>query len=283
MSEGVTTAGGFGVPVDLDPTILLSSDGAINPIRQLATVSTTTTGTWKGVSSEGVTAAFEPELTEVGDGTPELAQPTVKLEKAHAFVPFSIEVGEDYGGLRQELAKLFSDAKDNLEAEMFTGGTASPQPQGLVTGGTITVATGGTAALAVADVYALQEALPPRFQPRAVWLATNAVSNIVHRLVAKGDTSEAPLMSEDRTAILGKTVHEVSTLDATVASADKPLVYGDIASAYRIVDRVGLSVELIAHLFGGNQRPIGARGLYAYWRTGAAVQVPNAVRVLKVT
>ena len=43
-------------------------------------------------------------------------------------------------------------------------------------------------------------------------------------------------------------------------------------------------MELIRHIFGTNaNRPIGARGIYAGWRTGSAVQIPNALRVLRVT
>jgi HK97 family phage major capsid protein len=60
-------------------------------------------------------------------------------------------------------------------------------------------------------------------------------------------------------------------------------VYGNIRDAYTIVDRVGLSVELIPHLFGSSNRfPTGQRGIYAYWRVGAGVVNPNAARVLVV-
>jgi HK97 family phage major capsid protein len=89
-------------------------------------------------------------------------------------------------------------------------------------------------------------------------------------------------MNDARDAILGKPFRELSTLDSTTASNKKPLVYGDIAADFRIVDRIGLQVELIPHVFGGSQRPTGQRGLFAYWRTGCTVQVPNAIRILKV-
>ena len=88
-----------------------------------------------GVASDGITAAFETEATEVADGAPTLEQPVVNLEKAHVFVPFSIEVGQDWATLQSELARLFADAKDVLEADKFTNGTAAPEPVGLITGG----------------------------------------------------------------------------------------------------------------------------------------------------
>jgi HK97 family phage major capsid protein len=62
--------GGYAIPFALDPTIILTSTGAINPLRQLATVDTITASEWKGVSSAGVSAAFAKELAEVGDSIP---------------------------------------------------------------------------------------------------------------------------------------------------------------------------------------------------------------------
>jgi hypothetical protein len=43
-----------------------------------------------------------------------MAAPTATVTKAHAFVPFSIEVDQDWGALEAEMGKLFQDAKDDL-------------------------------------------------------------------------------------------------------------------------------------------------------------------------
>ncbi len=51
-------------------------------------------------------------------------------------------------------------------------------------------------------------------------------------------------------------------MDSTVVAGAKPLIVGDFAS-FLIVDRLGMSIELIPHLFGANRRPTGQRGLYA--------------------
>jgi hypothetical protein len=48
-----------------------------------------------------------------------LAQPSVDTAKAFAFVPFSIEIGQDWTSLHAEVARLFADAKDVLEATAF--------------------------------------------------------------------------------------------------------------------------------------------------------------------
>ena len=51
---------------------------------------------------------------------------------------------------------------------------------------------------------------------------------------------------------------------------------------YVIADRLGLTLEVIPHLFDTNNMPTGQRGLYAYWRNGAKVVDANAFRTLKL-
>jgi HK97 family phage major capsid protein len=55
-------------------------------------------------------------------------------------------------------------------------------------------------------------------------------------------------------------------------------------SGYNVVDRLGVTAELIPHLFTASQGllPSGQRGLYMYGRTGAGVTKPNAFRYLEV-
>lgn len=282
LAVGSGGTGGFAVPATLDPTIMLTSDGALSPLRQLAQVTSVTTDEWRGVSSAGVTAAFDAEAAQVGDDSPTLTQPSIRPEKAHAFVPFSIEVGQDWPTLQAELVRLFADAKDVLEAEKFLAGAGhgSDEPEGVIAGlaPSSVVGTAG-AALAADDVYTIQEALPPRFQPRAVWASANAPANRIHRF--QSDT-EPPLFNEGRDRLLGKPWHEVSGMDTGDVDGQKVLLYGDLGAGFRIVDRIGMTVELVPHLFGADRRPTGQRGLYAYWRVSSAVVVDNAIRLLEI-
>ncbi|MGH2976015.1 MAG: phage major capsid protein [Solirubrobacterales bacterium] len=283
MAVGEGATGGFAIPLSLDPTVLLTNDGAINPIRELATVSTITTTTWQGVSSAGVKAEFAAEAAEAEDGAPKLGQPEITPEKAQIWVPYSIESGMDWPGLAAELARIFADAKSVKEAEIFATGKGSENiPQGLISGATKLVESATKEVFASADVYSLQEALAPRWQPRATWLGANKVANQIHKFVAKGDTEEAALMSDDRSEILGKGYREVSTMSTkTTTKKERVLAYGDIASAYRIVDRIGMAVEPVPLVLKEGV-PTGERGLFAYFRVGAKVIIPEAVQVLAV-
>jgi HK97 family phage major capsid protein len=114
-----------------DPSIILSSSGVLNPVRSVARVESISTMEWKGVSSDSVTATYAAEATEVGDNSPTLAQPVVKAEKGQAFLPFSIELGQDWSSLSAELGPLFADARDVLDATMFLTGSGTNQPFGV--------------------------------------------------------------------------------------------------------------------------------------------------------
>jgi HK97 family phage major capsid protein len=291
MSVGTGTAGGFGVPIDLDPSILLSSNGVLNPIRQLARVETTVADIWKGVSSDGVTASFAAEAAEVGDNAPTLAQPSITTQKAQAFVPFSIEVGMDYVGLQAELGQLFADAKDTLEATAFLTGTGTNEPGGILniggTGGLTTtqrILTDVAATLDIDDVWDLKGNLTnTRFASSATFAGNSAMIDRIFRFTPAGSTTEPQAMPTREGPLMGRPVAEWSTMVNTTTTGSKVLIFADFKACYRIVDRIGLSVELIPHLFAAaNHRPSGQRGLYAFWRVGGGVQVANAARYLEV-
>jgi HK97 family phage major capsid protein len=55
----------------------------------------------------------------------------------------------------------------------------------------------------------------------------------------------------------------------------------DLKAGYTVVDRVGMNVEFVPHLFHADGKlPIGVRGLYAMWRNGASVVNADAGRLL---
>ena len=61
------------------------------------------------------------------------------------------------------------------------------------------------------------------------------------------------------------------------------MIFGDFRY-FLIVDRIGMTVEIVPHLFGAtNQRPIGSRGLLAYWRNTSRVLSTAAFKTLVTT
>lgn len=273
MSIGSDSAGGFALPVTLDPTILLASDGSLNPLRSIARVETSVTNIWHGLSSEGLTAGYgyDAEATETSDNSPVLAQPEVICAKGQAFVPFSIELGQDFVTLQAELLKLFQDGRDIVDADAFLTGSGTNEPMGLLTALGVPQNVPGT--VDIAGYNALIGALGPRFAPRATAIANRTTLLAARRLSGPGDEDEWPIINESLDRLLGKPVLEMSTMP------DDYVAYGDFRQ-FLIVDRIGATVEIIPWLFGSSHRPTGQRGAYFYWRTGTAVLVPNAFRTL---
>jgi HK97 family phage major capsid protein len=275
-------SGGFAVPFELDPTILLTSNGVVNPVRQVANVKSITVDEWRGITSAGVTAAYAAEATETTDNAPTLAQPTISTERAQAFIPFSIEIDMDWGGLREEMSQLLQDAKDVLEAAKFINGTGTNEPFGVIVGATNTVAAATGQTFTLANLYALRAALPPRYRPRGVFMGDLLIADRIRQFDTVGSPAsvwQEGLQEDNPARILGRPYYEASEMADTPATGNKFLLYGDF-SRYVIADRIGLNVELVPHLLGANRRPTGERGLFAYWRNGAKVIDANAFRVL---
>jgi HK97 family phage major capsid protein len=285
LVTGTGASGGFALPIQIDASIMLTSSGALNPVRQLATVKTLSTTEWRGVSSAGVTASYDPEASEVSDDTPTLAQPTILAEMGRAFVPFSMEVGDDWGSLQQELMKLITDGRDVLDAQMFYNGTGTDQPAGVQTGLSTTqrIQTATTSIVALADIYSIKQALPPRFMPNASWAWHPTRLDAVYRFVAAGSTTEPQIMPDGRNGpLLGKPAYEWSAIPSVQTTTTKVALYGDFKAGFTILDRLGMSAEIIQALFGATRRPTGERGLFARWRCGSKTVVPEALRYLEV-
>lgn len=301
LAESTGSTGGYAIPITLDPTLIPISNGVVNPMRRVARIETIVGLEYRGLTAGAVTASYAQEGTEVGDNSPTIAQPDVFVERAQTFVPYSIEIGMDWTGLQANLARLITDAKDVLEGNKFTlgNGHTSFEPAGLLTGATSTTATAGSAAFAIGDLYALEEALPPRFRPLGQFFGNRHVYNLIRQFGSNANqnlwmsfalSSGGPLAvgMENRPfgeggalgqLLLGYPTNEVSDMVTTLTTGSKILALGD-PDYYLIVDRIGMQVEFVPHLFGSNRRPTGQRGLFAYWRNTGTVVDPNAWRVL---
>jgi HK97 family phage major capsid protein len=283
------SAGGYLVPFQLDPTVIITANGSRNDIRRIARQVVATADVWNGVTAGAVSWSWDAEATQVSDDAPTFAQPSIPVYKAAGFVPVSIEALQDMANGAAEVARLLSFGKDVLEAAAFAVGSGSGQPTGVVTGliGSGAVTPSATAdTLAVGDLYNIQGALPARFRANASWLATNAFYNRARQFDTAGGSSLWAQLADDRPALLlGKPAYESEDMDGviTAAAENYMAVFGDFEN-YVIADRIGMTVEFIPHLFGtANGRPTGQRGWYAYYRTGASVVNTASFKMLNVT
>ncbi|OHU23584.1 capsid protein [Mycobacteroides chelonae] len=283
------SSGGYLVPFQLDPTVILTSAGSRNDMRQFARQVVATGDEWHGVSAGAVQWSWDAEAVEVSDDSPTLGQPAIPNYKAAGFVPISIEAFEDGANVTEEVANLLAAGKDALEAEAFINGTGIGQPTGLVTA--LDGTSAETAALtpetfSLADLYNIQGALPARHRVNASWMANNLLYNKIRQFDTNGGAALWEYLGGDRPVrLLGKPVGEAEAMKGTwnaAATADNfVLAYGDYEN-FVITDRIGFRVEFLPHLFGANRRPTGQRGWYAYYRVGSDVVDPGAFKILNI-
>jgi HK97 family phage major capsid protein len=277
--------GGFMVPFELDPSVILANTGSVDPMRSVARVTTSAYNVKKFVSSVGSTASWDPEFQEVSDDSPTLLQPEVTCFKGATYIQHSYELLED-SDIAQQVGKILADSKAQLESTAFTTGTGTAQPWGLINrlvnlGGSIVIATASNV-LANTDPVNNQNALPPRWRPRAQFMANLSVINGYRQLIKATGLTES--LVDDSTSpprIFGWKIIENSAMDGlplTGAAADYSLVSGDF-NQYAIVDRIGSSIVPVPVVIGATRRPTGEYGWYLHWRTGADVLVGDAFRL----
>lgn len=276
--------GGYLLPFVLDPSIILTNSSSANPWRRISRVVQTTSNTWNGVNSAGVTAAMIGEGSVVADATPTVANIVITPQKANAWIFGSYEVLEDTD-FGQQLPTLLADAKDRLEESQFaTGNGTPPNTQGVVTAATTVVTTATTLVIAVGDVYAVQGALPPRFRnaPKCAWVANVAIINAFRQLDTAGGASFWTNLGKGQPeTLLGAPIYESTTMSATKGVGSLEAIFGDFGQ-YIICDRVGVSMiyePLVKDTSTG--RPTGQAGWFMFWRFGAQVSTTNAFRVMK--
>ncbi|WP_431920465.1 phage major capsid protein [Nonomuraea jabiensis] len=288
MSIGSDSAGGFGLPVLIDPTIILTAQGSLNPFRRISRQVTITTDEWKGVSSQGVTWSYDGEGATVSDDSPTLAQPTVPVHMARGWIPYSIEVGMDYPSFADEMSRLLMEGYDELQAQSFAVGSGVGQPRGIITAldanTNVEVVVTADGAFGGVDVNKVWSALPDRWKANATWVMSHDVGN---EIATFGNGNNMSFMTVDLTGIV-QTLRtrpiEFSSYfpDFTgTTGASNILVVGDFRN-FLIVDRAGMSVEIVPHLIDvTNNRPTGQRGLFAWARHGSGSTADVAFRLLQ--
>jgi HK97 family phage major capsid protein len=285
------TAGGYLVPFQLDPTVILTSAGSYNEIRRMARQVVATGDVWHGVSAGAVSWGYRAEAAEAGDDAPTFVQPTVPVYTADGFVPISVEALADAANVTSEVGTLLAQGKEDLEAQAFATGTGSGQPTGIVTAlvassPTVIVPSAGANVFAAADVYAVHDNLPARYRgrPGMGWLANNLIYSAVRQFDDEGGGDLWARIGENRpNELVGKPVMEAEAMDGTYGSGENYVLIGGDWYNYVIADRIGTTVEFIPHLFGANQRPTGQRGWWAYVRHGADSVNDGAFRMLNIT
>lgn len=292
IAVGTNTSGGFLVPTHLDPTVILTSSGSANVVRQIARVVTLDPGqgnVWHGISSTGMTASWDAEYTEVSDDTPSFLQPAVSLHTARTFAKATFQAVEDIPDLATELLTLFADARDVAEGGMHCTGSGSGQPYGIVTAldanTNVEVISTTAATIGTVDINGLLRSVPQRFRRRSQWLMNDVYADAIMALgTAVGASYTGTLAEALSETLKGKPWHTSDDMPSTQTTTvnDNEIVVG-AWDQFVIVDRPGsMAVEFIQNLVGTtNALPTGERGWICWWRNGSDSVNDLAFRLLQ--
>lgn len=292
MSNTVDTSGGFGVPVLIDPTILITNGTGLTDILSYARIEAITTEAWKGVSAGNTEWSFDAEAAEVSDDSSLFAQPTVPTYMARGFIEYSIEIGMDYPGFATEVGRLLFDGYTDIVAETLVAGAGGGSaPTGLFvaldaqTTTEVVVTTDGL--FGAVDIDKIYKAVPEKFRQRGVWVMNVDVENEI-RAFGSGNATSRFTVDQTKAGISKLNGKAVVLTDYApeftgTTGASNILVFGDL-KCLLVAQRVGMSTSHVPHMFGlTNNRPTGQQGIFAYARYGHDVVVRNGLRLLQNT
>jgi len=293
MQMGSDPAGGYAIPVQLDPTIIWTMPGILNPLRRLAKHVQIVGKEYQGVLSNGTTVQRNAEGAETSDNSFTLSNYTVRTKRADGYVPFTYEAEIGWDGLRSTISYALAQAKDAEEAHNFMLGDGTGNtPNGLlgtINNTTTKVLTADAGLLAYSDWYNLEAQLDERYRANASIIAHKAIYQQVRQYDTAGGAQLWERIGNGQPSqLLGYPALEIAgsyngtpNFDSTIATGKKVAVFGDFSN-FLIVDRIGMNTELIPQVFGPNNRPTGQRAIFAVWMNNTKVLVDNAFRVLTV-
>ena len=286
LNLGTPANGGYVVAPDYS-TKIIEGVTQVSPMRSLASVMTI-----------GGTEIYIPTLTGNADGgwvtetgarpstEPTFGQANVKTFEYAATVPVSLQLLEDSfidlsAFLQKHIVKHFGKGKSTA----FMKGDGNGKPTGLLnTPGDYTQFTAdqdGTDLLEklIEAFYGLQS----EYASVGSWLMRRETMGAIRKLA---DGSGSNLSWADSIAdgtpptLMGRPVFESVDMDLiTGAATTYPIAFGDYASAYQIVDRVGVAIQRDDFTGADN----GIVKLRARRRVGGKPVLTEAVVLIKAT
>jgi len=186
--------------------------------------------------------------------------------------------------LESIITDSFSRAIAEAEDTAFVVGTghAYKQPEGILNSSVTTVNAGQAGAIKADDILKLIYEVPAQYRQNGV-LIVNSKTELALRLLTdtNGQYLWQPSLQAGRpNSFAGYPVYnqeDIPNIPATGTAADVA-IFGDIRSGYRIIDRLGMTVQRLVELYAES----GLVGFKVHYRVGGGVIRPDALRILRV-
>lgn len=278
------TQGGYLAPAEMS-TEFIRDLVEFSPIRTLASVRTTSSPSVSYPRRTGITNAKWKGETQAQEASePSFGQVEIPIREINTYVDISNQLLADSGGAAEAEVRLaLAEDFGQKEGLAFVKGSTNLEPEGILSNANVGYTPTGNAStlgtnpadLLITHMYAL----PAAYRARGTWLMNGSTLAAIRKL--KDGTTGVYLWQPSYQAgqpetILGRPVIEVPDMD-DVGAGTEPIVFGDIATAYRIVDRLALSILVNPYIQATN----GITRIHATRRTGAAVVQPAAIRKIR--
>lgn len=273
--------GGYLAPTEMS-TEFIRDLVEYSPIRGLATVRSTASPAVSYPKRIGATNAKWKGETQAQEGSePSFGQVEIPAREINTYVDISNQLLADSAGVAEaEVRMALAEDFGLKEGTSFLRGLGPLEPEGILNAAGVTVIpTGNASTLGSAPADLLIDAmysLPAGYRGRGSWLMNGKTLAAVRKL--KDGTTGVYLWQPAYAAgqpetILGRPVVECPDMD-DIGAGTTPIVFGDIATAYRIIDRIGLSILVNPYLLATN----GVTRIHATRRVGGAVVQSAALR-----
>ena len=279
VSEDVT--GGYVTPLEFDNRIIELMK-VYSPIREIAEVFP--------ISSAGVQipkeSAVDMDAFAAWPGETLLAQDLKFAEER--FTPFELQalvtpkrtLIEDAafdieGYIQRKVAEIYS----YKEGKAFVVGDGVNKPEGLLSANIPSVNSGDASKITADGLFSVVYNVPSPYAREAVWLL-NRLTILEIRLLKDQEGRylwQPALQAGEPSTLLGYPVYESPDMP-TVASNAYPVIFGNFRAGYKIVDRVGMTVQRLVEKYATE----GKIGFLFWKRVDGGVTVPEAFRKLKI-
>jgi len=279
VSEDVT--GGYVTPLEFDNRIIELMK-VYSPIREIAEVFP--------ISGAGVEipkeSAVDMDAFAAWPGETLLAQDLKFAEER--FTPFELQalvtpkrtLIEDAafdieGYIQRKVAEIYS----YKEGRAFVVGDGVHKPEGLLSANISSVNSGDASKITADGLFKVVYNVPTPYAREAAWLL-NRLTILEVRLLKDQEGRylwQPALQAGEPSTLLGYPVYESPDMP-TVASNAYPIIFGNFRAGYKIVDRVGMSVQRLVEKYATE----GKIGFLFWKRVDGGVTVPEAFRKLKI-
>lgn len=275
------TSGGYLAPPEFVAQVI-KDIVEFSPVRQAARVGSTSSGSVILPKRTGTpTANWVGETEDRPETGSAYGQVEIPIHEAACYVDVSNQLLEDGAAnveaeVRADLAEEFG----RIEGVAFVNGNGVKKPMGFMSAEGVGFGLNGHATTLQADgLISLMYSLPAFYRNRGAWMLNGTTLALVRKL-KDGQNNylwQPSYQAGEPETLLGRPVVEAIDMP-DVESGAFPIAFGDFATAYRIYDRVSLSVMRDPY----SQATKGLVRFHARRRVGGGVVLATAVKKLKM-